>query len=263
MSNLPDYIASAKPVSLAARAPWYKTIAPTYAGIMLWFVFWQNLVKGRWHTRRRAQRRHRSSTARIAHRGFSLSIPFLSCARFARHENRLAALCRRHFHLWRDRRTDYARPADGFASIRLVGCQRLGHRHGFVSMFRNCLECERRGPMVWRHCVRIHHSSGVRRIEGYSIRCSRGHLVAAYPFSCLGDFAYQKPSAASATSILKLLLPPRSRILRPVMLPPRSDFSECWPPLACISSVSLQPPVLQGRTLLRALAAKATSTGAD
>jgi len=46
MSNLPDYIASAKPVALSSRAAWYKTIAPTYAGIMLWFVFWQDLVKG-------------------------------------------------------------------------------------------------------------------------------------------------------------------------------------------------------------------------
>ena len=38
MSQLPDYLAAAKPVPLANRAPWYKTITPTYAGIMLWFV---------------------------------------------------------------------------------------------------------------------------------------------------------------------------------------------------------------------------------
>jgi cytosine permease len=46
MSNLPSYLAAAKPVPLASRAPWYKTIMPTYLGIMLWFVFWQDLVKG-------------------------------------------------------------------------------------------------------------------------------------------------------------------------------------------------------------------------
>ncbi len=46
MSNLPSYLAAAKPVPLANRAPWYKTIAPTYAGIMLWFVFWSESVKG-------------------------------------------------------------------------------------------------------------------------------------------------------------------------------------------------------------------------
>ena len=46
MSNLPDYIASARPVPLTNRVAWYKTIAPTYAGVMLWFVFWQDLVKG-------------------------------------------------------------------------------------------------------------------------------------------------------------------------------------------------------------------------
>ena len=39
MSNLPSYVAAAKPVPAAARAPWYKTITPTYAGVMLWFVF--------------------------------------------------------------------------------------------------------------------------------------------------------------------------------------------------------------------------------
>ncbi len=38
--QLPDYIASAKPNPAANRAPWYKNTAPTYAGIMLWFVFW-------------------------------------------------------------------------------------------------------------------------------------------------------------------------------------------------------------------------------
>jgi cytosine permease len=43
-ANLPDYVASAKPVPLANRAPWFKTIAPTYAGVMLWFVFWQGLA---------------------------------------------------------------------------------------------------------------------------------------------------------------------------------------------------------------------------
>ena len=45
MSSLPSYVAEAKPVPWANRAPWYKTIAPTYAGIMLWFVFWQDLSK--------------------------------------------------------------------------------------------------------------------------------------------------------------------------------------------------------------------------
>ena len=39
-SNLPDYVASAQPVPLANRVPWYKSTAQTYAGIMLWFVFW-------------------------------------------------------------------------------------------------------------------------------------------------------------------------------------------------------------------------------
>lgn len=41
--NLPDFIASAKPVPLAARGPWYKNTAPTYAGIFLWFMFWDSM----------------------------------------------------------------------------------------------------------------------------------------------------------------------------------------------------------------------------
>ncbi len=42
-SNLPDYVASAQPVPLASRVPWFKSTAQTYAGIMLWFVFWQDV----------------------------------------------------------------------------------------------------------------------------------------------------------------------------------------------------------------------------
>ncbi len=41
---LPSYIASAAPNPQANRAPWYKNTAPTYAGIFLWFVFWQDAV---------------------------------------------------------------------------------------------------------------------------------------------------------------------------------------------------------------------------
>ncbi len=46
MSNLPSYVAAAKPVPAANRAPWYKNTAQTYAGIMLWFVFWQEVPVG-------------------------------------------------------------------------------------------------------------------------------------------------------------------------------------------------------------------------
>jgi len=46
MSSLPAYVASAQPVPQTKRAAWYKNTAQTYAGIMLWFVFWQDVVKG-------------------------------------------------------------------------------------------------------------------------------------------------------------------------------------------------------------------------
>ena len=41
---LPSYITSAAPNAKSNRAPWYKNTAPTYAGIFLWFVFWQDAV---------------------------------------------------------------------------------------------------------------------------------------------------------------------------------------------------------------------------
>ncbi|UCD51425.1 MAG: hypothetical protein JSW27_02095, partial [Phycisphaerales bacterium] len=48
MSNgaLPDYLSMAKPNPAANRAPWYKNTAPTYAGIFLWFVFWNAMPSG-------------------------------------------------------------------------------------------------------------------------------------------------------------------------------------------------------------------------
>ena len=45
-SNLPDYVASAQPLSRDNRVAWFSSIAPTYAGIMLWFVFWQDVPVG-------------------------------------------------------------------------------------------------------------------------------------------------------------------------------------------------------------------------
>jgi cytosine permease len=42
-AQLPDYITSAKPNPPDKRAPWYKTTAQTYAGIFLWFVFWDSM----------------------------------------------------------------------------------------------------------------------------------------------------------------------------------------------------------------------------
>lgn len=42
--QLPDYLQAAKPNPLSNRAPWYKNTAPTYAGIFLWFVFWDSMA---------------------------------------------------------------------------------------------------------------------------------------------------------------------------------------------------------------------------
>lgn len=41
--QLPSYITSATPNPAANRAAWYKNTAPTYAGIFLWFAFWDRM----------------------------------------------------------------------------------------------------------------------------------------------------------------------------------------------------------------------------
>ena len=43
--QLPSYITSATPLGRDKRAPWFKNVAPTYAGIFLWFVFWQDAAQ--------------------------------------------------------------------------------------------------------------------------------------------------------------------------------------------------------------------------
>lgn len=43
-SPLPTYIQAAKPNPPSNRAPWYTNTAPTYAGIFLWFVFWDPIA---------------------------------------------------------------------------------------------------------------------------------------------------------------------------------------------------------------------------
>jgi cytosine permease len=43
--TLPSYITSAIPLGRDKRAPWFKNVAPTYAGIFLWFVFWQDAAQ--------------------------------------------------------------------------------------------------------------------------------------------------------------------------------------------------------------------------
>ena len=46
MTSLPNYIAEARPVAAENRISWLKSAGPTYAGVMLWFVVWQDVVRG-------------------------------------------------------------------------------------------------------------------------------------------------------------------------------------------------------------------------
>lgn len=44
--KVPNYVAVATPVPAARRIAWYLSTAQTYAGVMLWFVFWQDMAVG-------------------------------------------------------------------------------------------------------------------------------------------------------------------------------------------------------------------------
>jgi cytosine permease len=46
MPQLPNYVTSARPNPQNQRAGWLTTTAATYAGVMLWFVFWQDVPTG-------------------------------------------------------------------------------------------------------------------------------------------------------------------------------------------------------------------------
>lgn len=45
-AKLPNYVASAIPNPPSRRIAWYLSTAQTYAGVMLWFVFWQDMAVG-------------------------------------------------------------------------------------------------------------------------------------------------------------------------------------------------------------------------
>jgi cytosine permease len=42
-ASLPSYLTSATPNPKSNRGPWYKNSGPTYAGIFLWFIFWDSM----------------------------------------------------------------------------------------------------------------------------------------------------------------------------------------------------------------------------
>jgi cytosine permease len=43
---LPDYLSKAVPNPATNRAPWYKNIAPSYAGVFLWIAFYNSIAAG-------------------------------------------------------------------------------------------------------------------------------------------------------------------------------------------------------------------------
>ncbi len=190
MSNLPSYLAAAKPVPLANRAPWYKTITPAYIGVMLWFVFWQDLVTGGAgkdvHSGRSACERLLLPLPRPGHCRGDLPFLLLSGAGPVGHENRPAAVRGGHVDLRRPRRAVHARLPDGLAPVRLAGRQRLHRGQGPLHVLRCRHESRRprghRAQLAARnHRGGVRHPGGVHRTEGHQVRGPRGDLLAADP----------------------------------------------------------------------------------
>ena len=125
-SNLPHYVASAQPVPLANRVPWYKSTAQTYAGIMLWFVFWES-VPSQWSTGSGRDPRPRlgDGAAGRDRGGVDLPLRQLPGPRPDGHEDGSAAGRGGHVDLRRAGRVPDARLLHGRPAVRLVGGQRL------------------------------------------------------------------------------------------------------------------------------------------
>ena len=122
--QLPSYITSATPNPPEKRAPWYANTAPTYAGIFLWFVFWQDAVN--------APNAGGMLSQGVGWALVSLVLAALVChflfylvPGLLGHKDRPAALHRGHLDLWRAGRFSHAGIPDGGAAIRLGRRQRL------------------------------------------------------------------------------------------------------------------------------------------
>ena len=127
MASLPSYVAAAQPIPQDKRVPWFKTTAQTYAGVMLWFVFWDSVP---------TIAPTPATPGGLLAQGLGLAIlgvvvAALLChflfylARDAGNEDGHVAGCSRHFHLRREGRILHAGLLHGRLAVRLVGGQRV------------------------------------------------------------------------------------------------------------------------------------------
>ena len=183
MSNLPSYLEAAKPVPLANRAPWYKTIAPTYTASCSGTYSGATYAMAGKSTPFPAAcwRRLPLPLPRFGHRRRDLPFSVLSRAGPAGHENRLAALRGRHFDLWRTGQLYHARFPHGPVAVRLAGrqCQRRGRRALPLFPTRVSRLGHRLEPRNHRRGVR--GPGGLYRSERHQVHGPRGHLPSADP----------------------------------------------------------------------------------
>ena len=167
---LPDYIASAKPNPPTNRAPWYKNTAPTYAGIFLWFVFWDSIAGNGADAGRTGGDAAGDRAGRP-----DLPLPVLPGAGPAGQEDRAAALHRRDLDLRRDGRAVHARVADGRAPVRLAGRQHV--RSGRLRWHR----ASRAPWLFYPLCVIWAVGAAFVGLEGHPVRRQGRHVPAADP----------------------------------------------------------------------------------
>ena len=133
MSNdLPDYVASAQPVPQDKRIAWYKSTAQTYAGIMLWFVFWKAVPMGENTPGGTLVMGLGTAFVGLIGAGALLPCVFLLGPGHAGIENGASLVYRGNVDLRRAWRIHHARLSDGPAPIRLAGSERVRGRQPAV-----------------------------------------------------------------------------------------------------------------------------------
>ena len=106
-SGLPDYVTAAQPVPKDARIPWYSGVAPTYAGVMVWFAFWQKRSRLRRLASRNALRWRWCGSAWCCTGRADYPFPVLCCSGTPRNEDRTSTLRCRNIHVRSPRRTSF------------------------------------------------------------------------------------------------------------------------------------------------------------
>ena len=182
--NLPDYVASAKPVPWGNRAHVVQEHRPD---VRRRHVVVRVLagIGDRWkHAGGTLAAGLGTALLGILVAGSDLPLPVLPRARSAGYEDRPAVVCGGYIHLRSGGRSDPSRFCDGHIAVRLDRRECLWRGHFAVQVLRH--PRWRKGPGVSDHrsrscrhggCVRLR--GGVHGPQGNPVRGTRGHVLSA------------------------------------------------------------------------------------